>query len=1283
VRLGRYTLVKETAGSGVGSTWIARSDADAGGPTRLFSLLRFHKHVTKKVDVAEAILQEARHAQKLRHDKVVAVVETGVADGEVFVVSDWVEGESWAGLVAAAGNEGLPVEVSVRLALDALEALQAAHDLGTEVLVHGELNPWQVLIGTDGVAHVAGFGLARAVARIGPHGVKNHDRLAYGAPERVKQMGGAAGSKVSAEPQNDVFSLAAMLWESLARQRLFSSKMEAAVVQKVLTAPIPELPASVPMTLGDVVKRGLERDPQKRYPTPGAMAKDLEAASDAASREQVAAALARFAGKAMASRRADIDAALEQGGGTARGPAAPRPRAATLVGIPARDERMQTPLAYGASSGLPRAPVTAPKAEPAAVSTGWTLPAPAAPSAEADPALAAGALAPPPAPSVTELGEADVEVVAEPEGVVVPPPAATSAAPPPPPRQRQQSRPRVNTLLGFVPPPGTEAGSRFGNGAPKPGGAARAEVPALGRPGVAGPRTSTRPFASAKPPPAKPALEPAKPSPPLPAATPIPLASVVDTKPLPPLPDPVAVSKVAAAEPSPSPSPSPSTAATKPAPAVAAKPASAVAAKPAPAVAAKPALAARPLAGARPLPKATAPAAKPQPFSAKKLGEALFAKKDPTRADAPSGAPAPLAAKKFEPAARPLAEASPEGPPVATKTGDSRSPVSGKALGRVGEAIDRLRPGSTLGRYEILMPAAQGGMASVWAARLQGSRGFQKTVAIKTMLPDVSDDPDFESMFLDEARVAAKIRHPNVAEILELGEENDVLYLVMEWVEGETVGGLQRAAKAHGGVPLPIVLRIASQVCAGLHAAHELRDDQGALLDLIHRDISPANVIVSTQGFVKVVDFGIAKSKGRMHVTRAGDMIKGKTPYLSPEQLGSLVIDRRSDIFSLGALLYVLTTGLHPFRGDTDLKTVENIALRAPVPLRDILPDLDPEFEKVVLKALSKEPGQRYATAAEMQRAIDQVASRLGDPVTDADVAAFLRKVVGEALDKRSAELRAAISNADSERQTEPMPPVTVPAPPAPGDSGSHVIEELETVDIVSSRPAGVAAAVKDAPRELPPVAARHAAETKPEGALDDGVDIDDIGMDSVRPPRSEAKSEASREAEAAAEETATVPLSSISSRPPPPSVEQARRKQVARLAVVGSLVGCALLGVLALAMSGDDDKPATPVAVAPPSRVESPPPTPPAETVAVAPPTPPPPEPPAPPPTAPEPVVEPAPPPKVAAEKPSAPEKPVAKPPAPAKPPAVAAKPPVSKPPSKPPAKPAGTTKKYNPKGI
>lgn len=346
---------------------------------------------------------------------------------------------------------------------------------------------------------------------------------------------------------------------------------------------------------------------------------------------------------------------------------------------------------------------------------------------------------------------------------------------------------------------------------------------------------------------------------------------------------------------------------------------------------------------------------------------------------------------------------------------ESDSGHSGSTPGRsrAAEALDKIRPGSTLGRYEILMPMAKGGMASVWAARLQGTRGFQKIVAIKTMLPDVSDDPEFESMFLDEARVAARIRHPNVVEIYDLGEQDDVLYIVMEWIEGDTLTTMQKAAKQHGGIPLPILLRVASQVCAGLHSAHELRDDAGALVDLIHRDISPGNILVSSSGFAKIADFGIAKSKGRLHVTRGAGVLKGKTPYLSPEQLRGMSIDRRSDIFSLGTLLYVMTTGLHPFRAETEAKTMEKIALHKPVAIRDVVPTVNPEWEKLIFKALEKDRANRFATAGEMQRAIDQLASSIGAPTTDEDVAAFVQTVSGESLKERAKNLRAAIATAD------------------------------------------------------------------------------------------------------------------------------------------------------------------------------------------------------------------------------------------------------------------------------
>ncbi|HRI70635.1 MAG TPA: serine/threonine-protein kinase, partial [Polyangium sp.] len=166
---------------------------------------------------------------------------------------------------------------------------------------------------------------------------------------------------------------------------------------------------------------------------------------------------------------------------------------------------------------------------------------------------------------------------------------------------------------------------------------------------------------------------------------------------------------------------------------------------------------------------------------------------------------------------------------------------------------DKLSPGMVLGRYELLLPIAQGGMATVWAARQKGSRGFQKTVAIKTMLPALSDDPQFEQMFLDEAALASRIHHPNVAEILDVGEQDDVIYIVMEWVDGEALSVLTKTSKKNNVTfPQRIALRIVRQACGGLHAAHELRDESEQLLDLVHRDVSPQNILVTYDGVVKI-----------------------------------------------------------------------------------------------------------------------------------------------------------------------------------------------------------------------------------------------------------------------------------------------------------------------------------------------------------------------------------------------------------------------------------------------
>ncbi len=328
-------------------------------------------------------------------------------------------------------------------------------------------------------------------------------------------------------------------------------------------------------------------------------------------------------------------------------------------------------------------------------------------------------------------------------------------------------------------------------------------------------------------------------------------------------------------------------------------------------------------------------------------------------------------------------------------------------------ALGNVNPGDVLGRYELLMPIARGGMATVWAARLKGSRGFQKIVAIKTILPDLIEDPRFNEMFLEEAKLASRIHHPHVVEIHDLGELDGVLYLVMEWVDGEPLSVVLKSATKTGGLPLPIAVRITSEACAGLHAAHELRDEGGDLLGLVHRDVSPQNLLITFEGVVKVVDFGVAKATGSASSTTAGQ-VKGKAAYMSPEQARGEVIDRRSDIFALGIALYSMSTGQHPFRGDNDAVTVQHICSRAPPdPPSRIVPGYPAALEAVVLKALAKDRHQRYATANDLLRDLDQALPEKDRVVTDEPVASFMRSLLEQRYEQRKCALKAAQHMAD------------------------------------------------------------------------------------------------------------------------------------------------------------------------------------------------------------------------------------------------------------------------------
>jgi serine/threonine-protein kinase len=305
-------------------------------------------------------------------------------------------------------------------------------------------------------------------------------------------------------------------------------------------------------------------------------------------------------------------------------------------------------------------------------------------------------------------------------------------------------------------------------------------------------------------------------------------------------------------------------------------------------------------------------------------------------------------------------------------------------------------------------------MAQVWAARLRGTRGFQKIVAVKTILAGSLDDARMEEMLLEEATLASQIHHPNVVGTLELGEQDGVLYLVMEWVDGESLGHILARALTNGGIPLQVAVNLIGQACKGLHSAHELRDDSGTLVGLVHRDLSTHNVLVTYSGTAKLVDFGIAKATARSSALTEAGMVKGKFAYMSPEQVSGLPIDRRSDIFGMGVLLYLLTTGRHPFKGETVAETVRNVCLdKPPVAPSAIIPGYPAELEAIIDKALAKSANQRWATAHDMLAALEKAMPEALEASFEAEVARYMDTLMGARAAERRTQLRLAQQLAD------------------------------------------------------------------------------------------------------------------------------------------------------------------------------------------------------------------------------------------------------------------------------
>jgi serine/threonine protein kinase len=325
-----------------------------------------------------------------------------------------------------------------------------------------------------------------------------------------------------------------------------------------------------------------------------------------------------------------------------------------------------------------------------------------------------------------------------------------------------------------------------------------------------------------------------------------------------------------------------------------------------------------------------------------------------------------------------------------------------------GDRVSRPMAGRQLGRYEILTQLASGGMASVYVARAQGVAGFERLVAIKVLHPHLAYEQEFISMFLDEARLAARIRHMNVVPTLDISDSpGDGYFLVMEYIEGDHLGALLgRAAKQGERLPQPFVCRVLVDTLQGLGAAHRLVDENGRPLKLVHRDVSPHNVLVGTDGIARLTDFGVAKADVRMSSTRAGQF-KGKLSYMAPEQASSSDTDQRSDLFSVGIILWESLTGRRLFKGESNAATLNKLLNDTIVKPSEVWPELE-QFDDVVMKALSRNPDNRFRNADEFGEALDNAAGRTGVAKTR-DVAEVVRSLDAEKLQDERKRVRDAI----------------------------------------------------------------------------------------------------------------------------------------------------------------------------------------------------------------------------------------------------------------------------------
>ncbi|RMG98430.1 MAG: PEGA domain-containing protein [Deltaproteobacteria bacterium] len=341
------------------------------------------------------------------------------------------------------------------------------------------------------------------------------------------------------------------------------------------------------------------------------------------------------------------------------------------------------------------------------------------------------------------------------------------------------------------------------------------------------------------------------------------------------------------------------------------------------------------------------------------------------------------------------------------------------------------------GPYQLLERISVGGMAEVYKAKEFGADGFERLVAIKRILPHVAEDEEFIAMFKDEAKIAVQLSHGNIAQIYNLDTHEDGFYIALEYVAGRDLRAIfQRCQQQGKPMPIEQACYIVMKVCEGLDYAHNKKDAYGRELNIVHRDVSPPNILVSYEGEVKLIDFGVAKAAGRASKTQAG-ILKGKFGYMSPEQVRGMPLDRRSDVFSVGVVLWEILTGQRLFQGDTDFATLEMVRkVEVPSP-RSVNPAIPEDLERIVFKALARDPDQRYQSAIELHDELQAFMFAHGLFYSRKALAAWMRKQYAKEIELEKEKANRARGGSGSgtgrQRKTMMMTPGSRPPPPPPG----------------------------------------------------------------------------------------------------------------------------------------------------------------------------------------------------------------------------------------------------------